>query len=376
MKNDSTSQVWTGRHWLLCFALVVAGCDRSAPSSDSPSNAAPKSETANTAVASGSSARTEKLPAEPPPRPVVFPAIEQAKVVNFTKLDQLPETRVVRFGPGCLEAHAPGKVPEVVAFYVDQLTKRGWKRGNSGGDAVTDEYASVGLEKDGFTLSLSFMRGGEPPGVSVALRSHGNFDTRKLPRSPGAKPLVETAALTWYVTPTKVPAEAAWVRSALEADGWQAFDRLVSSSAVENDENRMMKLRKHGYLLDVMVGVAPAQNNQTVVQYSVTALAHELPTPPGATDVRFSDDDWELKCKVRGDFKPVAEFYQKAMPAAGYSALSSEEPQKNYWNLRFGTPDEDIILVQCYSEDGKTTLISITGMPAAVVNKLKEREGK
>ncbi len=353
---------------LAACLLVAAGCDRSSPSSNTPANPTPADAPSGTGTA--------KSTAVAAPRPVIFPALEQAKVINFTKLAQLPDMKIGRSAPGYFEAYAPGKVPDVAAFYADQLTKLGWKRSNAGGDAVTDDYASIGLEKDGFTLSLSFIRGGEPVGVSVGLHSHGNFDTRKLPRSSEAKPLVESAAVSWYVTPTKVPAEAAWVRSALEADGWQPFERLSGGKAAENDENRMMTLRKQGYLLDVMVGVAPAQNNQTVVQYSVTALSHELPTPPGATDVKFSDDDWELKCKVPSDFRPAAEFYQKAMPAAGYVPLRSEEPQKNYWNLRFGTPEEDIILVQCYSEDGKTTLISVTGMPAAMVKKLKEREGK
>lgn len=344
---------------------------------DTPSGNAVPGDSAPSNAATRKSALPARRVDEPPkPPPVIFSALEQARVINFSKLVQPPEIKVGRSAPGYFEAYAPGKVPEIAAFYVDQLTKLGWKRGNAAGDAVTDDYASAALHKDDHTLSLSFIKSADPPGVSVSLVSHGNFDTRKLPRSPDAKLLVESPALTWYVTPTKVPAEAAWVRSALEADGWQPFGRLTRSSAVENDENRMMKLRKQGYLLDVMVGVAPAQNNQTVVQYSVTALAHELPTPPGATDVKFSDDDWELRCKVPGDFRPAAEFYQNAMPAAGYVPLRSEEPQKNYWNLRFGTPDEDIVLVQCYSEDGKTTLISITGMSAAMVKKLKEREGK
>src|SRR5262249_22234157 len=121
--------------------------------------------------------------------------------------------------------------------------------------------------------------------------------------------------------------------------GWQRFvSRLRDGDDDDKDKkNRTLAFRKQGYILIVYVGESPVKEFRTHVQFMVTALAHELPAPPNATKVEFDDANWKMRCEVPGDLKEAAEFYQKAMPAAGYKALSSEEPRPAYWNLRFGT---------------------------------------
>jgi hypothetical protein len=304
--------------------------------------------------------------------PVVYPALKLAEVVDFTKLKRLPDTKG-HGGAAFMNLSAPGKVRDVAAFYADQLTKLGWKPAASSGVDDSDEFVSATFERNGHLISLSFFKTGDPSATNVSLISHGNLDSRTLPRSPGSRPLTEAQAYTWYVTPNKVPDETKWVQAALEADGWQAIQRMHSGKGEDRDDQRFLELRKQGYDLNIMIGVAPGQDNQTVVQYAVTALSHELPTPPGATNVEFADDTWELKCTAPGDVKQVGEFYRKAMPAAGYTSLSSEDPHDTYWNLRFGTPDEDIVLVQGASKDGQTH-ISIHGISAVALKEMKKRE--
>jgi hypothetical protein len=74
--------------------------------------------------------------------------------------------------------------------------------------------------------------------------------------------------------------------------------------------------------------------------------------------------------------KTAAAFYQKALPELDYQPLPSEQPQPKYWNLRFGTKAGDIVLVQVFQQDDRTTKILIDGIPAAVMAKLKQDERK
>ena len=60
--------------------------------------------------------------------------------------------------------------------------------------------------------------------------------------------------------------------------------------------------------------------------------------------------------------------------AAGYKPLSSEEPRPTYWNLRFGTDTDDVVMVQVLSKDGQTTRISIYGVSAAVLAEMRKRD--
>jgi hypothetical protein len=310
------------------------------------------------------------------PNSVTYSATELAKVIDFTKLPKIQGTKVGRGGAAHLSAQLPANVPEVAAFYFDAFAKLGWKS-NSAPDEQTPrgDYASGTLLKDGYAISLSIFKAGEPNTSSLDFIAHGNLDTSKLPRIAGAKQPYESRVSTIYFTATKVPAAADQVLKALVEDGWQPYDRLNVGKAAPSNEQRFLKLRKRGYALDVMIVVAPAQNNETSVQYNVTALSHELPTPPDAAHVEFDDNRYELKCTMPGDFKAAAEFYRKTMPEIGYKPLASEDPHETYWNLRFGADNGDVVVVQAASKDGKTTKILITGVPAAAVKKMNAGAG-
>jgi hypothetical protein len=311
------------------------------------------------------------------PKPVTYSAAELARVIDFSKLPKMPGTKTGRGGTAHLSAQVPAKVPEVAAFYFDAFAKLGWKS-NAAPDEQTPrgDYASGTLLKDGYAVSLAIFKAGEPDTSSLDFIAHGNLDTSKLPRIAGAKQPYESQVSTIYFTATKVPAAAEQVLKALVADGWQPYDRLNAGKAAASDEQRFLKLRKRGYALDVMIVVAPAQHNETSVQYNVTALSHELPTPPEAADVEFDDNRCELKCSVPGDFRSAAEFYRKTMPEIGYKPLASEDPRETYWNLRFGAENGDVVVVQAASKDGTTTKILITGVPAAVVKEKNAEGGK
>ena len=311
------------------------------------------------------------------PKPTVFAATDLAKVLNVGDLPQINGTVAQEKSAVLLQAVVPGKTGDVAEYYRKELAARGWEKVQQPGVQATEEYGSYRFQKDGHILDLSFSKYREVDThmeSAVQVVFHGNFDTRTLPIPEGKEDLYTSQTLCSYLTDRSVGDAVQWVKKALQAVGWQQF---VTDEASEepNAENRTLMFRKQGYALTVFIGINPLKK-KTHLQYSVAALAHELPTPPDTAKLQFDDNRWKLRCEVPGDMKTAAAFYQKAMPAAGYKALPSEEPHDTYWNLRFGTEQGDVIMVQVFSEKGKTTKVLIDGIPAAVMAKIKEGEGK
>jgi hypothetical protein len=313
-----------------------------------------------------------------PQRLTIYSALELAKIIDFTKLP-CPKG-ATRAGPKLssqLEMNVPAKVPETAAFYIDQLTAMGWTTDESAGkNTINDSEASVRLTKNGHVVSLSsFPTDEKKPECMVSLVFHGNLDVQTLPRSEGAKLLYGSQTQTIYTTANTVAADAQWIAKSLSAQGWQRYVRAKASEA-ESDQRKIFDFRKQGYALNVFVNTAPAQGNQTSVQYAVHALAHELPAPPDAIGVEFDDDAWTLRCEMPGTMDAGVAFYRQAMPAAGYRALPGENPQDKHVNLRFGTDAGDVVLVQVAKKDDKTSKIRIYGVSAAMMEKLRKDERK
>ena len=375
--------------WLLLSVAVLMGCggeDKKAASNtlnaqvnDTPGQQVAKTTDGGTDAAKPAPGASEDTkPSQP--KPTIYSAMELAKVMDFTKLPLMEGAKSGRNNSANFQAKVPAKVPDVAEFYLTKLAALGWKLDTEqSSNKITDEYASAKLSKDGHVAYMSISRTSDKPDDKpeswVQFWFQGNFDTRTLPRSEGAKLTYGSQTSSIYTTPNKVADEADLVAKALVADGWQAFGRF-NSSKTEQPDQRSWTYRKQGYVLDIFIVVAPAQGNQTNVQYSVRALAHELPAPPGATQVEFDDEMWEMKCEVPGDLQTVAEYYRKAMPAAGYKTLSSEDPRETYINLRFGTEADDIVLVQVASKDGKSTKVHAIGTSAGVLAEMRKREEK
>lgn len=295
----------------------------------------------------------------PASKDVTYSAAELTKVMDFATLPRMPGTKVGTAGAAHFSAKVPAKVPEVAAFYFDVFAKLGWTSANPNDQSPSADNASAILAKDGYSVSLTIYKAGEPDTSSIDFVALGNFDTRKLPRLKGAEKPYESPISTIYFASTKVPAAADELLMLLSADGWQVYDRVEGGTAAANDEMRIFKLRKRGYSLDVDVSVAPAENNQTSVEYAVRALTHELPTPPHATNVQFDDDRGELKCIAPGDFKSAIEFYRREMSELGYKPLPGEKPGENDGNLRFAGPRGDEIVVQVEKSSERTVKVLI-----------------
>jgi hypothetical protein len=357
----------------MCFlplALLVVGCGRG---EGEPRKSAATSENKNQTA--GENQPNKSTPKEAQPNPVIYSTRELAKVLDFSALPCLDGTAVEHKSAASASVQAPGKVPEVSAFYQKSLTSLGWELVPDPDRKNNDEYAELRFAKNGHRASLIFSQydvsKDKGPQTLVSMEFHGNLDTRTLPPPADSKVLVGSQTLTSYLTEMTVADTMAWATKTLAADGWQKFTS-PDTPMNETDLNRTLNFRKQGYALTIYTGIHPTQK-KTFYQYMVSALSHELPTPPEATKVQFKDALWQLSCETPGDWQLAAEFYQKAMRELGYKPLPGEDPQPTYRNLRFGNDAGDVIMVQVSSKDQQTTQIHIDGVSAAMIDAIKKK---
>jgi hypothetical protein len=334
-----------------------------------------KNQPANDRHGAGSTDANTSKTSSKEPAPVIYPSRELAKVLNFSALPALEGTAVEHNSSASASLQAPGSVSEVSAYYQKNLASLGWELVPDPGRKNNDEYAEFRLGKNGHCASLTFstydVSKEKGPQTLVSMQFHGNLDTRTLPSPAESKVMLGSHTVTSYLTEMTVADAMAWAMKTLGADGWQKFTSS-DTPMEETDLNRTLKFRKQGYALTIYTGIHPVEK-KTFFQYMVSALSHELPTPPKATKVQFNDARWQLSCETPGDWPAAAEFYEKAMPALGYKQLPGEDPKPMYRNVRFDTDTGDMILVQVSSKDKKTTQIQIYGVSAAMIDAIKKK---
>jgi hypothetical protein len=315
-------------------------------------------------------------PTKPPAPPVIYSSRELAKVLDLSALPALAGTDFEHQSAAKATAQVSGTVPEVSAFYQKNLADLGWEVVPDPNRKNTAEYAFLRFEKNGhrasFEISEYSAPKGKGPRTLAIMEFQGNLDTRTLPSPPGKQVLLASQTVTAHLTELTLAEATAWAPKALAAEGWQAFTGFDNPKQ-QTGAFRTLHFRKQGYALMVFIGIHPL-HKKTHFQYMVSALGHELPTPPGAAKVQFNYVRWKLSCEVPGDWKAAAAFYQKAMPETGYQPLPSEDPRPTYWNLRFGTEAGDVIMVQVSSKDGQITRVDIDGISAAVLAAIKKRD--
>ncbi len=367
-----------GMSILAALVLLLTGCGRGGDVVKAPAveRDAPKKDDLVAKDSPALDAVADGKP-KPAPRPVVYSARELAKMLDLSALPTIDGTNFLLKSAAVISAVAPGPMSDVIGFYQKTLAAQGWEKFDPPGSTPpTAEYGSFHFTKDGHVahLSVSPSTGQDKkPITHVNMQNHGNLDTRTLPRRAATPNAASSQSNSSYFTPNAPSEEAAWIAGELKKEGWEEYGSYYAPLAgVKDNFNRTY--RKQGYTLGVYVGATLLEGKPTTVSYMVHALSHELPAPPGAAKLQFSDRAWKMNCEIAGDFKAVGEFYQKAMPAAGYKPLPGEEPQSTYWNLRFGTDADDLVMVQVSSKDGETTKVSVHGLSAAVLAEMKRIE--
>lgn len=291
------------------------------------------------------------------------------KVLDLRTLPRLKDSeKPGQISAAALNYDAKATIAAAFAFHLKLLEAQGWKDADQpAARQETEQYAQATLQKQGFTLSLSIFPNGQKPGVvSIMLQNLGDVDTRQLPKPPDGKLLFGARATSMYVTPKKVPDVAGAVAKELQARGWRPYGPAFAQTA-DNPDQRSLTFMQRGTGLNVFISVAPAQGNQTSLQYSTTLLDHELPAPPDATDIAFDPQRPHLEFLTRSDAAGLRAFYEQALPPLGYKPREVQSGT----TLPFDGADGSLLLVE-RQQQGEQTRVKLVYVPPEVVAAAKE----
>ncbi|MBX9656193.1 hypothetical protein K2Y11_21465 [bacterium] len=244
---------------------------------------------------------------------------EAQKVVDFLKLKNPPDAKMNEVGPTNMSIRVNGSVREVTKNYLDQLLAMGCKKaGGSTPETITDEYAAVPLEKNGFSIYLSVSKSGTGDELLVSLWNQGNDDAEKLTPPANSKKLYGSKTSTMFVTEAKVPDAAKSADEALKKAGWRAFQKLHTAE-FENPEMSMEDYFKKGVKLSTFISVAPAQGNKTTIQFNESMLNNDVVVPNDAEQIEFIEvPDLCVECISKSDLKSLIAYFDKEFPTVGW----------------------------------------------------------
>ncbi len=188
-------------------------------------------------------------------------------------------------------------------FHRKTLSAQGWKELPN--TSVTDQSASATFSKGGFVVSLSAFPNGQPGNVLVSVQNNGNIKPGRLPVPPGVKPVYVGDMSAMYVTEAAVPATADACRKLLLAQGWVPYGGAGDSAYY----------KRNAIQVTATVSIAPAQGGKTMISYSGELLSADLPAPPDAEELRYTDQTLELSFETAANKEAVIDFYRKTLAA-------------------------------------------------------------
>ena len=201
----------------------------------------------------------------------------------------------------------PGQVKPAFEFQRKKLLGDGWKELPN--TSVTDQSASATFQRNGFVVSVTSFPNGQGD-VIIMLQNHGNIRPGQLPTPPGVKPIYVGDSTAMYVSEDTVPATAAACRQLLLAQGWAPYGEAGDS----------VWYKQNGILIIATVSSAPAQGGKTAITYTTEQISADIPAPPDATDLRYTDENQELNFATPASKDAVVDFYRKTLAAAKWEA--------------------------------------------------------
>lgn len=160
--------------------------------------------------------------------------------------------------------YSGASVAELIDYYKDELGQRGWGVDSEQTDRDLYASSSFSRENESLTFMLSKDTSTSPPRVMVHLQPIGTADATNVPRYPGCTVVYESTAISIYATPDDVTTVGDATLELLTEAGW------AGGATVKTADMQQLDLTKDGTALSVYIAVAPAQGNQTSIQYSVT----------------------------------------------------------------------------------------------------------
>ena len=271
---------------------------------------------------------------------------------------KLPWPRVV----ASLAYSVKSDVKMAFEFHRKQLAGQGWKElPNS---SVTAQSASAMFSRRGFVVSLFVSSNSEPGSVRIALQNHGNIRPGKLPVPSGVKAVYVGDSAAMYVTEAGVPETAAAVRKLLLDQRWIPYG--VAGDSTDFKQNNIR--------VTATVSSAPAQGGKTMISYSSVVMSADIPAPPDAEDLRYSDQNQELRFETASNKETVVDYYRKALVANGWEATLDHTVQIDARDeMIFRNPAKDMLTLALSSDRGGKLPVSVQFQSAAEIAELDRR---
>jgi hypothetical protein len=269
---------------------------------------------------------------------------EAAKVLDLRTIDlfdgaEAPGNRTVAH----LFYQAKTSVEKAHRFHEDALKMAGWQVLADG--YVSEQMAAGTYGRNGFKVSLSVMSGSDPGTVTITMTNHGNVDTSKLPAPDNSKPFYATPVSHAYLTTATTEAAAAALREKLTTSGWEPY----------GDAGDVTNYKQHAVLLHVRVATAPAQANQTFVDFSTELMSADLPAPPDALRVQYAESNRQLSFDAKGSLDEVVSHYRKRLGLGDWKATTENMIESDFEQfLVFRNPGKDMLTLKLRSVDGIT----------------------
>jgi len=243
-----------------------------------------------------------------------------------------------------LTYQAKSDIQAAYAFQKKQLETAGFRELPD--PTVTEQYASSLFNRDGFRIAVTVMPDYTTPGsgkVGITLQNLGNIPLGSLPVPDGATPLYDFPASIAWVTELTPEQATAKVRELVQAAGWEPY----------GEAGQVSFFRQNAVQLTAQIAAAPAQQSKTVITYSSVLLSAELPAPPDAVRIQYSDGIKQLSIDTESTAEQVVAFYRERMAPAGWQATTEQPVQDRFRSFMiFRNPTGDMLDMNFTEVDG------------------------
>lgn len=206
---------------------------------------------------------------------------------------------------------------------------------------------SGGYTKNGFRFSVlasSYEQQGKESSTSIFVRNLGNVNLARLPTPDGAKvwhSFPDTAA---FITDAGVEETRKAMHEKLLAAGWQPYGGAADTRNYKQNATQ----------IGVTINSPPATPGQTVITFGSEQLGADLPAPPTATRVDYSDNPTQVYVEFPGSAEEAIKFNQEALTPAGWKATTDtpiEDGREQM--LIFRNPGKDMLTLKVGRRTGR-----------------------
>lgn len=143
-------------------------------------------------------------------------------------------------------------------------------------------------------------------------------DTSRLPRPPGAKVVYASAQTTILTTNEAPELSARTLQELLAKAGWQPYGDPSGRPFVDPGAHYVVA-RNGAVDLRVRIASSGGQGGSTTINYVTSPLRHDIPFPPGGTELKLDADTPHLEALTAESFDGVSAFYVRELQTRGWS---------------------------------------------------------